>query len=82
MGSHSSKVILFSPFLLNSWPEAYKEIDVTDQTEYVPAELPYLYDHSLSGLEAGSSDDVSDLGSVDLAVEFLIVEVEDLLELI
>lgn len=39
-----------------------------------------LCHHSLSWLKSGGAGDISDLGSVDLAVKLLIVEVEDLLE--
>lgn len=39
-----------------------------------------LHDHSLGWLESGGASDISDLGAVNLTVEFLVVEVEDLLE--
>lgn len=42
----------------------------------------YLCDHSVGRLESSSPDDVSDLGAVDFAIEFLVVEVEDLFQLV
>ena len=39
-----------------------------------------LHNHGLGWLESGGTSDISDLGAIDLSVEFLVVEVEDLLE--
>lgn len=77
MGSHSSKVRRFSPLRLNSCPEACKL-----SFKKKKREMSNLDDHGVGGLESGSANDVSDLGSVDLAVKFLIVEVEDLFKLV
>lgn len=40
-----------------------------------------LDDHGVSGLQSGGADNVTDLSTIDLAVEFLIIEVENFFEL-
>lgn len=39
-----------------------------------------LVDHRVRRLQSRRANDITDLGSVDLAVQFLVVKVEDLLQ--